>query len=198
MPVLFGRLAMGPVLAEYLRRWPEVTLDARYADRAVDLIEDGVDCAVRVGALEDSSLVARRLATFRRILVAAPDYLARAGMPATPADLARHHAVRFVAQGDAWPLVSGIVPARGRILAQDGGAVLDLAIHGVGIALVPDWQAAAPLAEGRLRLVLPDHPTAPIPIHAVFPEARLLSAKVRAFVDLCVAHLVRAPDAGAG
>lgn len=189
LPLLLGRTMLGPALFGFLERHPGVRIEARYADRFIAVAEEGVDVAVRIGRLPDSALVARRLAGFRRILVAAPSYLAARGAPVTPAQLPGHACLVFRAVGDAWRFAD---PAGGaELVARVSGpfetdtaeAVMEAAEAGLGIALVPSWQAARALSEGRLVRILAPFEQAETPIHALWPPARRLSAKVRAFVD---------------
>ncbi|MDQ0139844.1 LysR family transcriptional regulator [Cupriavidus necator] len=187
----FGRLYVSPLLPEFLARHPGVSLSVSLTDHVLDLVSAGFDLAIRIGALDDSALVARRLANNRRLLCASPDYLRRRGMPRTPQDLARHDCLLLVgSQGrqDVWRLGDGAggevaVRVRGRIEANTGELLADAALAGFGIALHSAWHVCADLQAGRLVQVLPDYPLADTGIYAVMPQRRLVPPRVRAFVD---------------
>lgn len=189
LPPLLGRTLLGPALFGFLERHPAVRIEARYADRFIAVAEEAIDVAVHIGRLPNSTLAARRLAGFRRILVAAPSYLAARGEPVTPAQLPGHACLVFRALGDTWRFTD---PAGGvEIAAHVSGpfesdtpdAVMGAAEAGLGIALVPSWQAARAIGEGRLVRILAPFEQAETPIHALWPPERRMSAKVRAFVD---------------
>lgn len=187
----FGRLYVSPLLPEFLGRHPGVSLSVNLSDHVLDLVSAGFDLAIRIGALDDSALVARRLANNRRLLCASPDYVRRRGMPRTPQDLARHDCLLLVgSQGrqDVWRLGDGAggeiaVRVRGRIEANTGELLSDAALAGFGIALHSSWHVCADLQAGRLVQVLPDYPLADTGIYAVMPQRRLVPPRVRAFVD---------------
>lgn len=189
LPIAFGHHFVAPVLGEFLAAHPRVTLDVAFDDRFVDLVADNVDIGVRVGVLRDSSLIARKLGAFRRVVCAAPAYLARAGAPASPADLARHDCLitTQLRDPDDWPFtIDGRdtrVRVKGCLRASTNEAVLQAAIAGVGLALLPSWHIRGAVAAGRLVALLRRHETPPVPIHAVYPAQRIQSAKTRALVD---------------
>ena len=189
-PVGFGRLHVGPVMAAYLRRHGEVSAELRLEDRVVNLVEDGIDLAVRIGLLADSSLVARHVGEMRRIVVASPGYLKRHGEPATPAEIAGHQTIqfgagaatgewRFVAQGREFRL--NIAP---RFACNVADAAIQYAEQDGGLTRVLAYQAADAIRRGTLKVVLQEFEQPALPIHIVYPTSRLLSAKVRAFIDL--------------
>jgi DNA-binding transcriptional LysR family regulator len=181
---------LGPVVAEYLRRYPDVTVELVCTDRTVDLIEEGFDVAIRAGRLADSTLVARSLGAVRRLPVAAPGYLRKHGTPRAPRDLERHRAIVFAAGPDptAWTLVAGEeqveVRVAARLAVNDLSMLLDAARAALGIAFMPEQDAAADLAAGRLRRVLPAWCSPEVPLHAVYPSARLLSPNVASFIEV--------------
>ncbi|PZX33879.1 putative transcriptional regulator, LysR family [Cupriavidus phytorum] len=193
----FGRLYVSPLLPEFLVRHPGVSLSVNLSDHVLDLVSAGFDLAIRIGALDDSALVARRLANNRRLLCASPDYLRRRGTPRTPQDLARHDCLLLVgSQGrqDVWRLGDGAsgeiaVRVRGRIEANTGELLSDAALAGFGIALHSAWHVCADLRAGRLVQVLPDYPVADTGIYAVMPQRRLVPPRVRAFVDFLAERL---------
>ncbi|QWP76897.1 LysR family transcriptional regulator [Lysobacter sp. K5869] len=198
LPMNFGRMYVMPRLGEFLDRHPGIALDVQFDDRYVDLIGEGFDCAIRIGALADSRLVARRIAQTRRILVAAPAYLARRGAPAAPEQLAEHDCLHYTLFRDhpTWefhgrgdPLR---IPVRGRLRANYGVPLVDAALRGDGILQTATFAVAEELAAGRLVEVLPDWCLLPIGIHAVYPGREYRPRKVEAFVAF-VEEIIGAP-----
>lgn len=189
-PMSFGFLHLAPALPDFLAIYPDVSVDLVMNDRFVDLVDEGFDVAVRIGAMEDSSLIARRLAPVRRVVCASPDYLAARGTPSTPDDLRRHeclsnsniaapHEWRFFSpDGKPWP-----VEARGRLNANNGDALRVAALKGLGLANLPTFIVGADLRAGALLTVLDDYIAQDMTLNAIYPNARHLSPKVRAFVD---------------
>lgn len=189
-PLGFGRRHVTPLMSTYLKHYPDVAGDLRLSDRMVNLVEEGVDVAVRIGHLPDSSLVARAVGDMRRMVVASPDYLATHGKPRHPSEIATHRIVHFGALSAApdWRFVENgreiRVACAPRFTTNSADAAIYHAEQGGGLARVLAYQAAEGLASGRLEAVLVDYEIAPLPIHLVYPTSRLLSAKVRVFVDL--------------
>jgi len=189
-PIGFGRLHVSPVMSAYLKRYPEVSADLRLSDRVINLVEDGVDLAVRIGHLPDSTLVARHVGAMRRIVVAAPEYLDRRGEPKTPAAIAAHDTVQFGAMtaGPDWRFVEDgreiRVATNPRFATNSADAAIQYAEAGGGLTRVLAYQAAESLKAQRLKIVLAPFEQPAMPIHIVYPTTRLLSAKVRTFVDL--------------
>lgn len=187
----FGRQYVSPLLPEFLERHPAIRLSIDLDDREQDLVSAGYDVAIRIGALDDSSLVARRLAANRRVLCASPAYLRRRGVPDTPEDLARHDCVLLVGsrgRQDLWHLGDGrggrtTVRVRGRFESNYGEVLRDAVVAGFGIAMHSVWHVCDDLRAGRLQVVLPGHPIADTGIHALMPQRRLVPLRVRAFVD---------------
>lgn len=189
-PMSFGFLHLAPALGDFLARYPEIELDVTLSDRFVDLVDEGVDVAVRIGSLTDSSLVARRLASIRRVLCASPDYLARRGVPQTPDDLKSHDCLsntninitrewRFVhPDGKPWP-----IEVKGRMSANSGDMLRVAALHGHGFVHLPTFIVGDDLRAGALVSVLDPYIAQDLTLNAVYPTARHLSPKVRAFVD---------------
>jgi DNA-binding transcriptional LysR family regulator len=191
-PLGFGRLHVSPVMSAYLKRYPEVSGELRLEDRLVSLVEDGIDLAVRIGELADSSLVARHVGSMRRIVVASPAYLKARGEPKRPADVVSHDTIQFgstVAAAD-WRFRDDGEAVRiayaPRLLTNSSDAAVQYAEAGGGLTRVLAYQAAASLKAGRLRIVLEKFELPASPIHIVYPTSRLLSAKVRTFIDLVV------------
>jgi DNA-binding transcriptional LysR family regulator len=191
-PIGFGRLHVSPVMSHYLARYPEVTAELRLTDRTVNLVEDGVDLAVRIGHLPDSTLVARHVGEMRRIVVASDAYLAQRGEPDTPEAIATHDTIQFGAATAApeWRFVEDgrdvRVVCTPRFTTNSADAAIQYAAQDGGLTRVLAYQAAEAIKAGRLRIVLEKFEPPALPIHAVYPTSRLLSAKVRAFIDLII------------
>lgn len=189
-PVGFGRLHVSPVMSAYLKRYPEVSAELRLADRMVNLVEDGIDLAVRIGHLADSSLVARHVGEMRRIVVASSGYLQQRGEPNTPEAIASHETIQFGAMTASpdWRFVEDgreiRVACAPRFTTNSADAAIQYAEQGGGLTRVLAYQAADAIKGGRLRVVLAQFEQPPLPIHIVYPTSRLLSAKVRTFIDL--------------
>ncbi|MDN5843946.1 MAG: LysR family transcriptional regulator [Alcaligenaceae bacterium] len=162
LPAAMGRLWLGPLLPEFLKAYPAVSIVADYSERFVDIIEEGFDAAIRVGRLEDNRLVAKKLSDHRRILCASPDYIERHGLPVTPQDLMTHNCLRFsgLASFPEWRLHCGtqrqLVSPRGTLTANDGESLLAATLAGVGILGAGEWLASREIAAGKLVHVLPD------------------------------------------
>jgi DNA-binding transcriptional LysR family regulator len=192
-PDSFGWMHVAPAIPDFLARYPELALDIALSPRPVNLVDEGIDLAIRIGVIEDPSLVVRRLAPSRFVLCAAPAYLDRAGAPREPRDLASHHClcVSLVSWGNAWRFVGAKgeerVAVSGVLRSNNAEMLRGAALDGLGIALLPSWAVGDELASGRLKRVLPDWEPPASSIYAVYPGNRLLTAKVRAFVD----HLAR-------
>lgn len=187
-PLSFGATHFAPVLAELASRHPELEIQSSYSDRLVDLVAEGFDAAIRLGVLDDSNLVARRIATFGGNLVASPAYLARRGTPRTPDDLLVHDAINRV--NDEWPLLHDgrviRIHPRARFTADNGAALVPAALAGLGIALLPDFLIAGHLASGALVAVLPDYPMPEAGVYVVRPPGGSASCKVRVLIDILV------------
>lgn len=191
VPMSFGIRHLGPHLAAFLALYPGLSLDAVLGDRVVDLIEEGFDVAIRIGELSDSALVSRRLASARRVICASPDYLARRGVPATPADLQRHDCVHYsyYRDGRVWrfrheTLGEQAVEIQGRVEMNNGDALVALVEAGHGIVAMPSFIASDALRAGRLRRLLPGwEESSGTGVHLVYPARRNLAPKVRVFVD---------------
>lgn len=195
VPVLFGRLHVAPVVTDFLAAHPGVRVELLLLDRVVDLLDEGMDLAVRIGALPDSSLVARPLGETRRMVCASPAYLAERGEARHPAELANHECVRFTAlEGAAeWTFEDRgrplRVPVSGALTTNQVEAALDACVKGLGCGRFLGYQAAALLRERRLVCILRDFEPAAAPVHIVYPHSRLLSSRLRAFTDWAVPRL---------
>jgi len=198
-PVLFGRMFVTPILGEFLDRYPLVDARTLYVDRVVNLMEEGLDVAIRIGDLPDSSLTAVRVGTVRHVLFAAPDYIEKYGKPVTPDDLADHRLVQSLAMGPSpeWPFLVDGAPASVRVEARlrmnTNDAVIEQVLQGWGISRLLSYQIAPHIAERRLLYLLEDFEMPPLPIHVIHQEGRLVSARVRAFVDFMVERLRAEP-----
>jgi DNA-binding transcriptional LysR family regulator len=189
-PAGFGRRHVAPLVPPFLAEHPEVSLSLNLSDRVIDIVNEGYDCAVRVGDLPDSSLVALRLADNRRLCVAAPAYLKRAGTPATPDDLGRHACLTLsseASQTRGWAFTVGgrttHLRPTGRLDCSDGQVLHDWCVAGLGIAWRSDWEVHDDLQAGRLVSVLEAFAAPPNGIYAVFPHARQLALRVRLWID---------------
>lgn len=187
-PVLFGQLYVAPSITRFVQRHPQVACSVRLLDRVVDLIEEGFDVGIRIGDLEDSSLVARPLGSIRRVIVASPDYLEKHGVPVHPRELLMANCVRFVG-GTAlrWTFHEGrrsfTLPVTGNLEFNHAAPAADACVAGLGFGMFISYQVAAHLAAGRLIAVLEDFEPPPRPVNVIYPQARLLPARTRAFVD---------------
>jgi DNA-binding transcriptional LysR family regulator len=199
-PALFGRLFVTPILGDFLDQYPAVTCQALFVDRIVNLIDEGQDVAVRIGNLPDSSLTAIRVGTVRRIVFAAPSYLKEHGLPQHPRDLAQHRLIQSVALGSAreWPFRENGSPLSVRIAPQlrvnTNDAVIESAVGGWGLSQALSYQVARDVEAGRLQTVLGEFELPPLPIHVIHQEGRMVSSKVRAFVDFMVERLRADPS----
>ncbi|RZA31662.1 MAG: LysR family transcriptional regulator [Lysobacteraceae bacterium] len=190
----FGRQHVSPLVPGFLKRYPKVRLSVHLTDHVVDLVSEGFDLAIRIGALEDSRLVARHIAPNRRVLCASPDYLRRRGTPQRPEQLADHDCLLlFGSRGrqDVWRLQDPqggemAVRVQGRYESNFGELLRDGSIAGEGICLHSLWHVADDLRAGRLQVVLPGFPPATTAISAVMPQRRLVPPRVRAFVEMLV------------
>ncbi|MDO9346016.1 LysR substrate-binding domain-containing protein [Pseudomonas pergaminensis] len=188
LPFLFSRYVMAPVLAGYLDRYPEVRLAAHYHDYYPNLHEEGLDVAILVGELPDSSLIARPVGQVRSILCASPDYLAAHGEPRYPADLKQH---RLIASADRvqWDFSGYQFKARARLGCATVQGAINAAVHGAGLIRCLSYPVHEHLQSGQLRRVLPDFEPPPLPVQVVYRQGRHAPMRVRSFVDHCVAAL---------
>jgi DNA-binding transcriptional LysR family regulator len=196
MSASFGRQYVSPLLPSFLARHPKLRLSAHLSDNVVDLVSEGFDLAIRIGALEDSGLVARRIASNRRVLCASPDYLRRRGRPRKPEELTAHDCLLlFGSNGrqDVWRMQGPdgqeiAVRVQGRFESNFGEVLRDASLAGEGIVIHSLWHIADDLRAGRLEIVLPDYPPATTAISAIMPQRRLVPPRVRAFIDLLTAE----------
>jgi DNA-binding transcriptional LysR family regulator len=201
-PIVFGRLHVLPVAAEFLKAYSDIDIRLVLADRFVNLLEDHLDLAVRIGELPDSSLVATRVGAIRHVICGSPAYFSARGVPKNPADLATHDCVTFegMISPTAWIFPAGksetSVAIHSRLVVNTAEAAIDAAIAGVGITRVLSYQVASALADGTLTLALADYEPVPLPVSLVYAGQRLLPLKLRTFLDFAAPRLkARLPDA---
>jgi DNA-binding transcriptional LysR family regulator len=193
-PVTFGSWSLTPMLARYMRRYPEVLVDLRLNDRVVDLIDEGYDAAIRIAPMSDSSLIVRTLRPWRLIACASPAYLLERGVPRVPADLVEHECLGFSYWGrrpwDTWEFTgeggTQQVKVSTRFQVNAGPALRAAALEGFGITLQAEDMLLDDLRAGRLVQVLPDFSAPSLPMHIVFPPSQRPTPKLRSFIDFVV------------
>ena len=201
----FGRSHVAPLISAFVKAHPDVQVQLQLSVNPPPLNEDSFDVCVRFGEPPDARIIARRIAPNRRLLCAAPSYLARHGTPRTPHELAQHNCI-CIRQGDEayglWRLTSGrrtdAVKVRGNLSTSDGEIAVNWALAGHGILMRSEWDIARYLRSGRLRLVLEGYQTPAADIHAVYPQRHQVSARVRSFVDFLEAHFSKSSTRAAG
>ena len=196
-PILFGKKFVMPCIVRYLQQYPEVDVSAYFLDRVVNMVEEGMDVAVRIGPLPDSGLKALRVGRVRRMLCASPDYLARHGVPKHPSELAGHAVIGTTNLSPRAGWRFGVteeptmVRMKPRLTVTSNDGAIAAASGGLGIARLLSYQVADELANGQLQVILADYEEAPWPIHVLHRESKYGSAKVRAFIDM-LAQTLRA------
>ncbi len=192
LPLLFSRYLMAPVLADYLERYPDMRVVARYHDYDPNLHEEGLDVAILVGELPSSSLIARPLGQVRQLLCASPDYLATHGEPRHPSELKQH---RLIASAEHvhWDFPGYLLKARARLSCSTVQGAINAAVQGAGVVRCLSYPLHAPLGSGQLRRILPAYEGPPLPVNVVYREGRNAPMRVRSFVDHCVAALREHP-----
>lgn len=197
-PTFFGRLHLAPVVSAFLDAHPDIAVQLSLEDRLSDLIDERIDVALRIAQLENSSLISKRVGQVRRIVVASPDYLKRHGTPRTPEDLAKHQAVLFVnqASGPSWRFqrrdqTQQSIRVPHRLEVNRAEAAIALAHEGRGITRILSYQAASELKDGSLIRLLKNYEMPPLPVQLVYPSARLLAPRVRAFLDFAAARIAK-------
>jgi DNA-binding transcriptional LysR family regulator len=193
-PTLFGRLYMLPILLDFLDTYPAMQVRFLLLDRIVNLIDEGIDVAVRIAHLPSSALTAQRVGAIRQVVCGSPDYFERSGIPRVPGDLRDHRVIGRdgIFGGTEWRFGrddSIRVPISTRFVCNTNDAVIDATLSGWGISRFQSYQVAEPIAEGRLLAVLSDYEREPVPIHIVHAEGRQGSARLRAFVDFAARRL---------
>lgn len=199
VPGRIGRLIIAPALPDFLGRYPEIDIDLGVTDRAVNLVEDGVDCVLRVGPLGDSGLIARPIGKLLLINVASPAYLSRHGTPQVPDDLGDHWAVNYVSPSggriENWEWVEHdalrTVPLRGRVTVNSAEAYIACCLAGLGLIQIPAYDVERHLEAGELVEVMPGHRAAPMPMTLLYPHRQHLSRRLQVFADWLAALLKR-------
>lgn len=193
-PTSFGILQLQKAIPDYLKKYPDVQISLSLADRFIDVVSEGYDLVIRITALEDSSLIAKKLAPCKRVLCASPDYLQQHGEPKVPQDLATHHCLVYSNElkPDNWTLTGPTgaekVKVNGPVCADNGDVLKATALSGLGIALLPTFIVGDALQSGELKQILKDYCPPDISIYSVFPSRRYLSVKVRTFIDFLTTY----------
>lgn len=193
-PVSYGLLHLGRMLPDFMAWYPDLKVDLSLSDRKIDLLEEGIDVAVRIGQLSDSSLIAKKITEFPRIVAASPAYWDRHGRPEKPADLIGHNCFvyTYLLQGDQWMFVDPgsnekiSITVTGNLTANNGDAMLQAAERGLGVYWMPSFFVDRQFDDGVLEEVLQDYRADPIGLYAIFPHSRHLPTKTRAFIDFLV------------
>jgi|HubBroStandDraft_3_1064219.scaffolds.fasta_scaffold10349_2 DNA-binding transcriptional LysR family regulator len=197
--VSFGAHQLAPAIADYLIAYPNVSIDLSLHDNYVDLVEERIDLAIRLGQLSDSSLIAKKLYAVEMVLCASPGYLAANGTPQKPRDLVKHNCLIYTyATPRMWTFTdrngkAEVIRVSGHLSANSGDPLLALALKDTGILLGPDYLVADGLSAGRLVRLLPDYKTQETPVYAVYPHSHFLPAKTRTFIDFLAARFAHPP-----
>jgi DNA-binding transcriptional LysR family regulator len=188
-PVVFGRLHVVPRLPAFLNRYPDVAIDLVMSDSFTDLVEQGIDVAIRVGEVTDPGLIAKRIGMVQRMTVASPAYLKRHPAPKVPADLVDHECVVYtgLATGNRWVFAGSegplTVDVKGRYRADNSEAVREGVLGGLGIAVIPAFAFSGEIERGAVKVLLREFEPRPLPMHAVYPSRRFVPLKIRAIID---------------
>jgi DNA-binding transcriptional LysR family regulator len=199
-PMSFGMLYLGAAVADFMARHGDLHVELTLDDRFIDPLAEGVDVTLRIGTLTDSSLIARRIAPARRVLVASPGYLARHGTPATPADLVTHRCLNYghASFQQRWPLTEGgkpvNVPISAALSSNNGDVLRAAALRDNGITILPTFMVGPDIKAGRLAVVLPDNQPLELGIHALYAPNRYLAAKTRVFIDFLLERFGPDPE----
>jgi DNA-binding transcriptional LysR family regulator len=199
-PVLFGQLHVAPAVTAFLQRFDRVEVELLLLDRVVNLVDEGLDLAIRIGALPDSSLIAASVGQMRRVVCASPDLLDRVGPLAHPRDLARQRCVRFrgLTPGSTWHFRDAgravAVNVSGSFACNQASTAVEACAAGLGFGLFLSYQVEPLVRDGRLRVVLSDFEPPPLPVSVVYPDARWMSARLRSFVDWLKTSLRTRPE----
>ncbi|HHJ36197.1 MAG TPA: LysR family transcriptional regulator [Gammaproteobacteria bacterium] len=186
----FGKTCLLPNLKEFFTAYPDIDIDLLFDDHYIDLVKEGIDLAIRIGPLADSSLIARKIGTSPRVVVASPDYLVKHGRPKKPADLEKHDCLFYSLQKspDLWYFNSTqegdeSIRVSGRLKASSPDAICDATIEGLGISVLCEWFAKKHIQQGKLKVILPDYRPTAYDIHAVYPERRFVPQKVKRMIE---------------
>lgn len=188
-PLMFGKKHLGPILTTYLDKYPEVSIQSYLSDREIDLIDEGFDLAIRSGPLKDSTLFAKKLFSFKRVICASPTYFKREGKPLTPADLKRHNCLSYlnVSEGKLWPYYQRKTkkwqPVEGQFFSDSGDLLHEAVLAHAGITQLPTFVIQESLNSGALEAVLTEYSEPEIDFFVVYPHTRHLSIKIRTLID---------------
>ena len=194
-PIVFGRLHVLPIIADFIRAYPDMDVRLTQADRVVNLLEEHVDVAIRIGELPDSSMMAAKIGSIRRVVCGSPSYFVERGMPKAPADLQAHDSITFagLASPETWTFRKGksevSVPVRSRLVVNTAEAAIDAATSGIGLTRVLCYQIASARRSGALAIVLEEFEPAPWPVSMVYAGQARLPLKLRAFIDFATPRL---------
>jgi len=199
-PTALGRTHLLPLLKTLLEQYPEMDVDLQIGDRFIDLVEEGVDLAIRIGTLKDSALKARRIGTSERVCVASGSYLARHSAPQLPQDLLQHNCILYtlLSSGNAWQFRDSEVTVSGRFRCNSPDGVQRAVLDGLGVAYTPVWLFEEALLDGRVQALLLDHLGPPAPIHIVYPAKRLLPRRASVFMNFIAEAFSRCPSLNEG
>lgn len=198
-PMSFGMMYLSAAVADFMQKYTDLKVELTLNDRFIDPLEEGVDVTVRIGELDDSSLIARRISSTAMVLVASPRYLAEHGEPKSPRELAGHRALIYghSTSTQRWKLIDGgaivTVPVNGCLASNNGDVLRDAAVAGIGIARLPIFLVCNQIRAGSLHVVLPAHAPADLDIHALYAPNRYLAAKTRVFIDFLVDRFGKTP-----
>ena len=186
----FGRTYILPCLNEFLRTYPEIDIDLLFNDDYIDLVKEGIDLAIRIGPLADSTLIARKIGSSPRVVVASPEYLVKHGRPKKPAEVIKHHCLIYNLQKtpDLWYFNSTqvgdeSVHVNGRFKASNPEAICDATLEGLGISILCEWFVRQHIKDGRLKVILADYKPTTYDIHAVYPERKFVPQKVKQMIE---------------
>ncbi len=186
----FGRTFIIPFLSEFLTQYPEINCDLVFNEHYIDLVKEGIDLAIRIGPLADSTLIAQKIGMSQRVVVASPSYLVKHGRPRKPADLINHNCLLYSQQKSPglWFFHSTkdgdeTVRVASRFKANSPDVITDAAISSLGIAMMCDWSVRDYIKQGKLNVILPSYTTTPLEVHAIYPERRFIPQKVKQVID---------------
>lgn len=195
VPVTFGEMSLAPLIPKFLQAYPDIGVDLQLNDKMIDMLEEGIDVVIRIGAVDDSSLIAKHIQTLPLTLCASPDYVTQCGRPQVPKDLSKHQCIidSNFRIGKSWPItcsnnITTSVEVSSRIMANSPRAVKEIVLAGGGIGMIPHFIVEDALAEGRLEEILPSYRTLEFGLFAIYPHRRYLSRKVRCFIDFLIAE----------
>jgi DNA-binding transcriptional LysR family regulator len=195
VPVTFGEMSLAPLIPKFLQQYPDIGVDLQLSDKKIDMLEEGIDVVIRIGGVDDSSLIAKHIQTLPLALCASPGYIRLKGLPDSPKELVQHDCIidSNFRIGKHWPIIcpkniTTSVEVSSRVMANSPRAVKEIALAGGGIGMIPRFIVQDALDNGRLEEVLPGYHTLEFGLFAIYPHRRYLSRKVRCFIDFLVAE----------